>query len=370
MLLSRSCLILVALVTPLLGVATEPAGAATSTSAMAPATVRTVVAAPRKTGTTRQVARTFYVSPHGSDSSLGRSASDPWRTLVRASQAQLRPGDRVRLRGGSTFTGANGLTIASSGTSSDPVVLDSYGSGNATISGSRGDCVRVSGSWVRVRTVTVAHCTWAGVKVSGDHVDVGRVDAAWSWAGVQVDESASYATVKNSYIHDNVRVTPGTNGPDDDSGAFGVLVNGDHTTVRDNTIRRHDAASQDYGRDGSAVEVFGAEQTTIEDNLGTGNQTFTEIGGLAGSLDAAGVVVRDNRVTNKATRTFFVVVHAGGKFGTASGVEVLGNSVTLTGDSSVGVFCGPQCTARVLRVRGNTISAPGGAVEVEGSYGR
>ncbi len=313
--------------------------------------------------------QTYYVSPAGSDSAGGRSPSTAWRSLSRVNRASLHPGDRVRLRGGSTFPAGGGLKVTASGTGAEPIVVQSYGTGTARISGSSDSCVVVSGSWVRVRELAVTGCTWAGVDVRGDHVDVGRVDAGGSWAGVQVERGASYTTVKNSYIHDNVRATPHTSGSNDDSGAWGVLVNGDHTTINDNTIRRHDIASRDYGRDGAAVEVFAAQHTVIEDNLGTGNQTFTEVGGEPGSLETAGLVVRDNRVTNTATRTFFTTVHAGDAFGTASGVELDDNSVRLTGASSVGVFCGPRCTPKVLHVSGNTISAPGGAVQAEGTYG-
>jgi hypothetical protein len=57
----------------------------------------------------------------------------------------------------------------------------------------------------------------------------------------------------------------------DDCGAFGVLLSGDRTEVAYNTISGSDAFSYDYGRDGSAIEVYGGQANFIHDNLGIDN---------------------------------------------------------------------------------------------------
>ena len=66
-------------------------------------------------------ATTYYVSPAGSDSSHGTSPGAPIRSLRRASQLRLEPGDRLLLRRGTTFSGR--LAVRESGTTRAPISL-------------------------------------------------------------------------------------------------------------------------------------------------------------------------------------------------------------------------------------------------------
>ena len=77
--------------------------------------------------------RDFYVSPAGSDAAPGTSSRTAWRTLARAESAALRPGDRVHLQGGATFTEPLAPFAGTAGTNSDPIIFDSYGQGRATL---------------------------------------------------------------------------------------------------------------------------------------------------------------------------------------------------------------------------------------------
>ena len=314
-------------------------------------------------------ATTYYFSPTGSDSAAGTSPTAPMRSLSKVASLPLGPGDAVRLQAGGVFAETGGLTLAASGTSAAPITLGTYGTGTApTVLGSTGSCVTVNGSHVAVSGIRTAGCVWSGFDVVGDQVALDRVEATAAYSGVQVEQSASYTSLTSSDIHDNVRMKTLALGPDDDSGAFGVLVLGDHTLVRGNTITGHDTLSLDYGRDGSAIEVYGASDTTLLANTASGNQTFVEVGGVPGSDEATGVRVSGNQVTTALPSTYFAVVHAGDGFGTAHGVRVEANTVSLPGHGSVGVVCGPACTPSVLSVIGNSITAAGGATSVGGTY--
>ncbi len=311
---------------------------------------------------------TYYFSPDGSDSAAGTSSDAPLRSLSRVAGLDLGPGDRVLLRGGTTYDDPRGLLISSGGSSTRPVVLASYGGSRARIAGVDGSCVRVRADWVSVRGLDVADCDFAGIEVDGDQVRVSDIEASGSLAGVYVAPQASYTRISDSRIHDNTRVTASTPGADDDSGAFGVLVNGEHTEITGNTISGHAADSEDYGRDGAAVEVYAARETVVADNTGDRNQTFVEVGGVMDRQQSNGVELRGNRVTASASDTFFLVVHSGDQFGSASGVRLSDNTVRLTGERSVGIFCGPRCTPEVLALRGNTIAAAQRPIGVEGTY--
>ncbi|GAA2843962.1 hypothetical protein GCM10020220_036470 [Nonomuraea rubra] len=56
-------------------------------------------------------------------------------------------------------------------------------------------------------------------------------------------------------------------GGDNDSGAFGVLLNGDDNVVTGNTITGSFAKSADYGIDGAAVEIFNGDRNTVTHNI-------------------------------------------------------------------------------------------------------
>ncbi len=83
------------------------------------------------------LAATYYVSPTGNDSNSGTSSGQAWRTINRVQQiaGSLQAGDQVLFERGGRYPGK--LTVNSSGSSSNPIIISAYGSGAApVISGS------------------------------------------------------------------------------------------------------------------------------------------------------------------------------------------------------------------------------------------
>lgn len=76
---------------------------------------------------------TFYVSPDGDDKNDGMSPERPWRTLDHANSVRFQPGDRLRLQGGARFRGSLTLEKGEAGSATEPAVIESYGTGRATI---------------------------------------------------------------------------------------------------------------------------------------------------------------------------------------------------------------------------------------------
>ena len=70
----------------------------------------------------------YYLSANGHDEATGTSARTPWRSLERLRQVTLRPGDRIRLRGGDTFAGNFHLENIQ-GDSRRSLTISSYGRG-------------------------------------------------------------------------------------------------------------------------------------------------------------------------------------------------------------------------------------------------
>lgn len=78
---------------------------------------------------------TYYVAANGQDTNPGTTADAPLQNLAKVNQLSLQPGDAVLFRRGDTFRGT--LLIRQSGTSSQAIVFDAYGSGpKPTLAGS------------------------------------------------------------------------------------------------------------------------------------------------------------------------------------------------------------------------------------------
>ena len=81
---------------------------------------------------------TYYLSPLGSDAAGQGTEASPWATLNKLNALDLRPGDRILLEGGATFAGTLYLGPEDGGTATAPVVIGSYGRGQATIHAGEG----------------------------------------------------------------------------------------------------------------------------------------------------------------------------------------------------------------------------------------
>jgi len=87
----------------------------------------------------------YYVSPQGDDRASGGEGS-PWRTIARANQAELKPGDRLLFEGGQVVAGRLFIGRNQSGAENRPVVISSYGNGRALIDGSAAEALVIEGA--------------------------------------------------------------------------------------------------------------------------------------------------------------------------------------------------------------------------------
>jgi PA14 domain/Right handed beta helix region len=77
--------------------------------------------------------REFYISPSGNDENDGRTPGTPWQTILKEDVGTFEPGDHILFEGGQTFNGIIYIAGNSQGTTANPIVISSYGIGNATI---------------------------------------------------------------------------------------------------------------------------------------------------------------------------------------------------------------------------------------------
>ncbi len=295
--------------------------------------------------------RVFYVDPDRGNDSASGSKANPWRTLTEASQADLRPGDTLRLKSATIHRGA--LVIDASGTGQRPIRVEKYGKGRwAWVRG--GQCVVLRGNRIIVSGMKAVRCAEAGFNIEGNFVTVTRNSATRNIRGVWVKEGSQHATVSFNQLFDNKRMAPGTYGADDDHGAQGVDVNGDYSVITRNRIRGHRAPSRDYGEDGAAVEIYQAIGTTVSYNRAAGNLAFTELGGSR----TRGTKVVYNMVRSRQRNGSFLMTRGAGQvWGPVVNTVAQGNTVSLTGAKSFGFGCYGGCTPEILVMRRNSISA-------------
>ncbi|MFC4008794.1 hypothetical protein ACFOY2_16300 [Nonomuraea purpurea] len=303
----------------------------------------------------------YYVdSKTGDDGAAGTSAATAWKSLARVNAADLKPGDTVNIRRGSRFKGS--LTLTASGTAARPIVVRPYGTGTlAKISGMRADCVVIRGSHLRVSGLWASRCRWAGFLVFGDHNELSAVAADHNVAGVHITASGSHNTIRDSVLNDNDRMSVNDAGGDNDSGAFGVLLNGDDNLVAGNVITGSYAKSADYGADGAAVEIFNGDRNLIIHNTARDNETFTELGARKGRT-ATGNVLAFNVVSSALGRGSFLVTRGPRHpVGPVRGTIAVHNTVSLPARKTIGWSCHDGCSPSILKLRNNVIAVGGEA---------
>ncbi|MFI6813670.1 hypothetical protein ACIBG7_14715 [Nonomuraea sp. NPDC050328] len=297
---------------------------------------------------------TYFVdSRQGDDNAAGTSAAKPWRSLDKVNTADLKPGDAISFRRGGSWEGA--LTLAAKGTAARPLVVQAYGEGASPKI--TGDCVTVSGDHWRISGLRASNCRWAGFELGGNGNELTGVHADRNIAGVHIIGSRN--VVRDSKLIRNDRMSVNTEGGDDDSGAFGVLLNGDDNLITGNTITGSYAKSFDYKSDGAAVEVFNGDRNRVTHNIARDNETFTELGAEKGKT-ATGNVFAFNVVTSSRARAGFLVTRGPGHVvGPVKGTVAVHNSVNLPGRQTIGWSCHDGCSPTILRLRNNVISVAG-----------
>src|SRR5437870_4799249 len=301
------------------------------------------------------IGATYFVdNAAGNDGNSGTSESAAWRTVGKVSNVTLAAGDRVLFKRDGVWPGP--LTLAKAGTADRPITIGSYGSGALPVIQGPGDCVDVKGTRLIVSQLNVKDCAWAGIRISTG-ATFNRIDGdliTGNVAGVHVASGASDNVIVGNTLQNNNKMSVNTPGGYDDNGAFGVLLNGDRNEVMNNSISGSDAFSYDYGRDGSAVEIYGGQGNNVHHNLGVDNDAFSELG----DSRARDNTFAYNVVRSSVPNSTFIVTRGGQNgYGPVANTRLLNNTVVMTGASSQGFVCSAGCDSSILTMRNNIIEA-------------
>jgi hypothetical protein len=256
-------------------------------------------------GTSRSPA-TYYLSPSGNDAAAGTSPATAWRTLGKASAAPLPPGSKLLLQAGGVFTGQLTIGPGDAGSASDPVVIGSYGGGEAKISASTGSGIYVHDTGgveiANLQLVGSPHPGEAeGINVYSDlpaghrldHIAISDVDASGFLYGItlgSLHDGAGFSNVSisNSYLHDNIDAGLLTYGPAFDPHAptyanQNVVVSGVQASMNRGNPQVHNTDT------GNGIVLGSVDGGSVVGSTAYGN------GGLgAASLGPAGIWTYDS----------------------------------------------------------------------------
>jgi hypothetical protein len=324
-------------------------------------------------------ATAYYLSDAGSDSNVGTSADSPWKSLAKINDTVLGPGDTVSFRRGDSWTG--GVVVNQSGTARQAITLNGYGSGSppTILVGQSGNCVRINGNFVTVDGLRAEGCGYAGFSIHGDNGVVKNSTAANNAAGIQVGNGSDFGSYADNTLADNNIMNVNTPGvscgtPDaadcsDDSGAFGVLINGNDNEFSGNTITGSTATSYDFSHDGSAIEIFNGNRNRIHHNVAIDNNVFSEIGRSEGTADGNTFsynLIRSSCGASCSQAMGLIVRGPTSSFGPTNGTIFEHNTVWLNGHDSQAVVCHASCPSSSV-IRANILVAVRNSIWMDGS---
>jgi hypothetical protein len=200
---------------------------------------------------------------------------------------------------------------------------------------------------------------------------VSEVFATGFYAAVYIYTGSDDNTITSNTFVNNVQMNRNT--PTQSAGGFGVLLHGDYNVIEYNTINGNQACSNEFGRDGSAVEVYGGSYNLVRGNQAANDAAFTELGSFTGDI-ATGNEYVGNTVTDGPgdLRVIFLITRGSGDvFGPVSDTVVEDNKVILTrpGDKGAVSYAWQPGNGIILTMTGNDMDMAGNfALYENGGY--
>ncbi len=313
----------------------------------------------------------------GSDSASGTAPWEAWRTLERLAGTTLRPGDRLLLQRGCVWTGP--LRVPWQGTAEWPVTIGAYGEGALpAIRDSSLNHVDVTGSFVVIEQLQaftspgavpvdeqcanqpVGWRTGFTLQHEANNVTIRHSLAYGNTAGIHITRGSRHNRLLNNVLTGNVIMSVNTDdGGSDDSGAWGVVLNGTDNVVAYNRFSGNNAwCSYDFGQEGASIEIYEAQRNLIHHNVSIGDTTFSELGSSDFRDSEDNTFAFNVYVSNLPNSEFLVLRGARAHFGPTPGTRVFHNTAYLTHpEETQGVVCYSGCGPDVLELRNNIIWA-------------
>lgn len=150
----------------------------------------------------------YYVdSNNGDDNQDGTSESSAFKTLQRIQYIKLNPGDFVKFKRGSEFTGP--FYVTDSGKEGQYITITDYGNSQdpapkftnpVFVQDNFGNCIRIKGSYVKVENL---YFYGTSAYVAGSYYEPG-FRTIWEMGAIYIDKGAEKCIVSNNEIFDCV----------------------------------------------------------------------------------------------------------------------------------------------------------------------
>jgi len=231
----------------------------------------------------------FIDSQQGNDASGGTSESTAWKSLGNIKQGVLLPGDSIRFKRGSAFTGP--LYIYDAGEQDHPIVLTDYGSPSLPAPsftnpvfalGNYGNCIRVKGSFVIVENLYFHHTS---AYVRGSYTPSSGWDVTvWEMGAIYIDKEAQHCIVRNNEIEDCV---------------VGIKSYGKYAQIRNNYIHDCNRVLKEWGWGPLGIWLGGDDQEACYNRVFNYSATDPRINwgpdGVGGGVDGGAFEIDDAR---------------------------------------------------------------------------
>ena len=249
----------------------------------------------------------YFVAPNGDDSGPG-TFDRPWLTVQKAADTAT-AGSTIYLRSGTYGP----FVMRRSGLGGLPTTITAYPSETAFVDG-RGAVVYTV-KLASVHDVTLSHLVvqggysdghdgggvavlsssnvtlsdnllrdnkaWGVYSAGSTNVTIADSEITHNAVGVSVSGSGAGTLVTRNLIHDNDKMmvnTPDIKGDDVGAGGVALVHTTGVVTVSDNLVWSNRALSYDYGYDGSAFEIFAAQNWNFTGNTAWDNRVAFETG--------------------------------------------------------------------------------------------
>ncbi len=212
----------------------------------------------------------------GSDANSGNSPATAWKTFANVGSAAIAPGTSILLARGSTFNGQ--LTLKTSGTAANPVVVDAYGTGALpVIAGGTYGILGQSISYVIISNLAITNVADTGILGIGNKTEYWRVanctitDAGTS--GIQVRPDRTDADPLRGWVIQGNTIGTVHTAPALNYDTSGILVQGTAgALITRNTVTAVNTS-------GIRVQSYGSAHS--QDALVSYNEVKMNQGGIA-----------------------------------------------------------------------------------------
>ncbi len=240
----------------------------------------------------------YYIdSVNGNDGNEGLTLSTAWKSHTKVYSVVLQPGDCVRFKRGSQFSGP--MIIAQSGTAAKPILFSDYGVGSAprftnpNDLDTNGNCIRISGDYIIVENLYF-HDTPPTTNASRLN-SIFKMGAIFNMPGADhniirgnvfmkctkgIQSTGEHTLITNNYLDGPGHALWWNGVASGGWGPMGIQLGIGNQEVSYNAIMNYLTEESPYGTDGGAIEFddgrFHKDNLYIHHNYSEGNAGFLE----------------------------------------------------------------------------------------------